>query len=140
MTPKEIINKATELKIKYGTTNAITISRKLGIKVITRNVNPKVFKAHVIQFDNYPAFISINSSFSELSQCVLCAHELGHAILHQDCCINHFDTAADMIKQKMEYEANLFAVALLFDENDFVCRFEDMNNYMLKETLDINIY
>ena len=140
MTPEEIINKAKELKIKYGTTNAITIAQKLGIRVITRNVKPSVFKAHIVKFDNYPIFISINSNFSELSQRVLCAHELGHAILHQDCCINHFDTAADMVKQKMEYEANLFAVALLFNENDFVCKFSDMNNYMLKETLDINIY
>lgn len=140
MTPEDIINKANELKTKYKTTNAITIAQELGIRVITRNVNPKVFKAHIVQFDNYPAFISINSSFSELSQRVLCAHELGHALLHQDCCINHFNTAADMVKQKMEYEANLFAVALLFDENDFICSFADMNNYMLKETLDINIY
>ena len=140
MTPEEIINKAKELKIKYNTTNAIEIAQNLGIKVITRNVNPAVFKAHIIKFDKYPAFICINSSFSMISQCVLCAHELGHAILHQDCCYNQFDTAADMIKQKMEYEANLFAVALLFNENDFICKFSDMNNYMLKETLDINIY
>ena len=140
MTPEEIINKAKELKNKYKTTNAITIAQELGIRVITRKVNPKVFKAHIVKFDNYPIFISINSSFSELSQRVLCAHELGHAILHQNCCYNQFDTVADMVKQKMEYEANLFAVALLFDENDFICKFSDMNNYMLKETLDINIY
>ena len=140
MTPEEIINKAKKLRIKYNTTNAIEISQHLGINVVKRNINPSVFKAHVVQFDNYPIFIFINSTFTELSQQVLCAHELGHAVLHKDCCYNQFDTTSDILKQKMEYEANLFAVALLFKESDFSCKFSEMNNYMLKEALDLNIY
>lgn len=140
MTPEKIVKLAKAYRTKFNTNNAITIAQALGIKVITRNVNPSVFKAHIVKFDKYPAFICINSTFSQVSQKVLCAHELGHALLHQDCCYNQFDTSADIIKQKMEYEANLFAVALLFNEDDFIYRFTEMNNYMLKETLDINIY
>ena len=140
MTPENIVSLAKEYRTQFNTNNAITIAQSLGIKVITRNVNPNVFKAHIIKFDKYPAFICINSTFSALSQKILCAHELGHALLHKDCCYNQFDTSADIIKQKMEYEANLFAVALMFNEDDFIYKFTEMNNYMLKATLDINIY
>ena len=68
----------------------------------------------------------------------LCAHELGHALLHDDG-INHFATTSKNAFTNIEYEANLFAVALLFDENDFNVPLVSMSNYTLKSILDYNI-
>ena len=49
---------------------------------------------------------------------VLCAHELGHALFHSDA-VNNFAVTSKNAFKNVEYEANLFAVSLLFDEEDF---------------------
>ena len=49
-------------------------------------------KAYTIRSDNYPTIIIINGRYEHKSQLVLCAHELGHALLHSDD-INNFETA-----------------------------------------------
>lgn len=41
--------------------------------------------------------------------------------------------------KNVEYEANLFAVSLLFDEEDFNIKMLNMSNYLLKQVLDYNI-
>ena len=82
-------------------------------------------KAYTIRSDNYPTIIIINGRYEHKSQLVLCAHELGHALLHSD--------------DNVEYEANLFAVSLLFNESDFNMKVLNMSNYLLKQVLDYNI-
>ena len=68
------------------------------------------------------------------SRKVLCAHELGHAVL------NHpFKSSYKDSNLKNEYEANLFAVALLFDDDLFNMPIIDMSNYVLETILDKNI-
>ena len=41
--------------------------------------------------------------------------------------------------KNVEYEANLFAVTLLFNESDFNMKVLNMSNYLLKQVLDYNI-
>lgn len=41
--------------------------------------------------------------------------------------------------KNVEYEANLFAVSLLFNESDFNMKVLNMSNYLLKQVLDYNI-
>ena len=41
-------------------------------------------KAYTIRSDNYPTIIIINGRYEPKSQLVLCAHELGQALLHSD--------------------------------------------------------
>ena len=69
---------------------------------------------------------------------VLCAHELGHALLHSDA-VNNFAATSKNAFKNVEYEANLFAVSLLFDEEDFNIKMLNMSNYLLKQVLDYNI-
>ena len=94
-----------------------------------------------LKMDGYPTIISINDNFTEFSKKVLCAHELGHALLHENY-VNHFATTSRNITTNVELEANLFAIALLTDDdiNNYInIPIEKMNNYLLKTILDYNI-
>lgn len=141
MNAQEIISFARNLKEKYETNNPFLIAKYFGIEVLPRDNQIKGFLAQTIKIDGYPTIISINSAYTTTSQKVLCAHELGHALLHENC-INHFATTENNVSLNVEREANLFAVALLFDD-DIDARLSiplaDMNNYLLKEILDYNI-
>lgn len=66
--------------------------------------------------------IVINSSADENIQRVLCAHELGHAILHDEIARDgafHEITLLDATTPT-EYEANLFAAELLICDEDIL--------------------
>lgn len=89
----------------------------------------------------YPTTISINNKYSEKAKKILCAHELGHALLHEQC-INYFATTSSNVMTNIEFEANLFAVALLADKDinmKLSIPLEKMNNYLLKTIMDYNI-
>ena len=53
--------------------------------------------------------------------------------------INNFAVTSKNAFKNVEYEANLFAVSLLFNENDFNMKVLNMSNYLLKQVLDYNI-
>ncbi|MDU1307635.1 MAG: ImmA/IrrE family metallo-endopeptidase [Clostridium perfringens] len=131
----EIIKLAQNIKIKFGN-NPIHICNELGIKINYMNLNPKSYKAYTLAISDNPV-ISINNNFTETSQKVLCAHELGHALMHKNKTINQFE---DINNGIFEYEANLFAVSLLFDTNDFNLDILNMDNYILKSILDYNLF
>lgn len=57
------------------------------------------------------------------------------AVINRGC--NHFD--GDPLKDSTEEEANLFAVALLFNEEDLALRFDSLDNYLLRGLLEHNI-
>lgn len=62
-------------------------------------------------------FIFINKDMDEYQQTLVCAHELGHAVLHREYAMNNpvqEYTLYDM-QSKPEYEANIFAASLLID-------------------------
>ena len=61
-------------------------------------------KAYTIRSDNYPTIIIINGRYEPKSQLVLCAHELGHALLHSDD-INNFAVTSKNAFKNVEYEA-----------------------------------
>ncbi len=95
-------------------------------------------QAYTRQSANYPTLIIVNGIYEYNSQMVLCAHELGHALLHSDA-VNNFAVTSKNAFKNVEYEANLFAVSLLFDEEDFNIKMLNMSNYLLKQVLDYNI-
>ena len=108
MRAQQIIRLACDIKSVWKTNNPFEIAEKYGIKVLIRNVNIGDFKAQTLKMEGYPTIISINGLYSTLSQKVLCAHELGHALLHTEP-INHFDVTTKNVHTNVEYEANLFA-------------------------------
>lgn len=70
------------------------------------------------QYYKRSKLITINQNLNEQQQREVCAHELGHALLHpkQNKFFLHQNTYQN--SNKLEREANLFAACLLIDEND----------------------
>ena len=111
----------TKLIKKYGTRNPFQLAREKDIQVIMRNDFGGQKGAFSLML-NVP-FIFINSSLSEEMQRIVCAHELGHAMLHRPLCrkmknqtIQEYEIFD--IRTTAEYEANIFAAELLIDEEE----------------------
>ncbi|MBV4429403.1 ImmA/IrrE family metallo-endopeptidase [Clostridium tyrobutyricum] len=136
MTKEEIINLAHFIKEKFSTRNAIHISKQLGIELRLMHLKPNIYPAYTSHVGRIP-IINLNEKYTLKSQMVLCAHELGHALMHGDKLINEFN---DNHNGNYEYEANLFAVALLFNQDDLRYEISKMDNYILKGLLDKNIH
>lgn len=90
MRTNDIIRFAHELKAEFNTDNPFTLAQHYGFRICLTSGNPDVFKAYTVKLDGYPTIISINQAFSRTGKVFLCAHELGHALLHNNS-INHFD-------------------------------------------------
>ncbi|MCM1988797.1 ImmA/IrrE family metallo-endopeptidase [Oceanirhabdus seepicola] len=136
MTGDKIIQLANSLKIKYGTKDPIELCKNLKIKISTTKIKPEIFPAYILHVSENPSIV-LNEHYTINSQKILCAHELGHALLHKENILNQFK--GDSSSEKIEYEANLFAVALLFNRSDFKIDILKMNNYLLEGILDYNL-
>lgn len=134
MEKKTIILYAKMLKDKFKDLNALQIAERLSYKVVSIPADPEFIVAHNYRSKNGKNLIFINSCFDEQTKNVMCAHELGHAILKHP--LKNEYTGTDW---QYEYEATLFAVSLLFDEENFNMPFEKMPYYILKGILDKNI-
>ena len=64
--------------------------------------------------------IYIDSSLSEPDARFVCAHELGHAFLHQGSNRIFMDTHTHFVSSRFETQANRFAVDLLFGDDDIM--------------------
>lgn len=141
MKAKDIIALARDIKTSWHTNDPYEIAKHLGITVLDRKVSIKGFTAQTIKINGYPTIISINDAYTDFSKKVLCAHELGHALLHENC-VNHFAVTSKNISTNVEQEANLFAVALLTNKNidkDLLLPLANMNSYMLKSIIEYNL-
>lgn len=132
-----IIAFAKDIKKNLGTNDPFLLADYYGFRISYRHFDQSVFKAQTIKIDKYPTIISINDTYSPRARKVICAHELGHALLHPG--VNHFDINQRNVHGTEEYEANLFAVSLLFDEKQFNIRLNQMSNKMLLSILECNI-
>ena len=141
MRAADIVALAKGLRDSWNTNDPFEIAKKFGIEVLFRDVAIKGFTAQTIKIPGYPTIISINDAFNEKSKKILCAHELGHALLHDES-VNHFSVTKRNVMTYVERDANLFAVALLIDdetEAQLSGSLVNMENHLLKAILDYNI-
>lgn len=141
MNAQDIISLARDIRASWNTNDPYKIADRLGIVVLHRDNCIKGFTAQTVKFTGYPTIISINNAYTDFSKKVLCAHELGHALLHEDL-INHFSITNKNITTNAEQEANLFAIALLSDNNideTLNIPLSCMSSYLLKSIMDYNI-
>lgn len=133
MRTEEILNFVYNLKKELnGTVDPGYVCNLFGFKIRKITLNPKVYKAFTNNINGKPV-ININVHFNRDSQLLLCAHELGHAILHKDNCYNAFD--GDNLIQ--EFEANLFAFALLLsDEEIEKFNLRNITNYEMESIIN----
>lgn len=137
-TREDIIRYARELRREYHTQNPYKLAEHFGIRVVDGFHTDVSRKAFTVKMETYPTMIMLNAAYDKKSRMVLCAHELGHALLHEEG-MNHFSVNEKNVFTNTEYEANLFAVSLLFDDDQFNMPITEMSNYILKSILDWNI-
>jgi len=139
MKPKDIVRLANSIRKEWGD-NPTAIARKLGIVVFDEwESNVPGFTAQTMKLGDLPSVISINKIFDPFAKRLLCAHELGHAILHESTLLNYFNDDDTVT----EAEANLFALALIGGEDiekQLIMPLEKMDGAMLKAIMDYNIY
>ena len=116
----------TKLISRYGTRDPFRICREKGIEVMFRDDFIGQKGAFSLML-NVP-FIFINNNLSDEMKRIVCAHELGHAMLHRKLCRQrknqtNYEYEIFDIRSSTEYEANIFAANLLIDERE-------MNEYM----------
>ena len=112
---------ADSLVRKYGTRDPFRIADAMGFMVIQ---TPLQGIRGFYQYLKRCCIIYIDSSLSEQDSRFVCAHELGHVILHRGCNRIFMDTHTYFAVNKFEIEANRFAVDLLFDDDDLQCFLE----------------
>ncbi len=109
---RELINKLCK---KYYTTNPIELAKCLNINVIFEELGT-INGYYNTAFRQ--KFIHINSNLEEHKQKFTIAHELGHAILHPKANTPFLRENTLFSIDKLEVEANLFAVNLLISDED----------------------
>ena len=113
-----IKRQAEVLSNKYHTRNPFEILKSLGINV-KFNSEFSELKGFFTIINGY-RFVVINSNLSYEEQKIVAAHELGHAVLHEEFAKDSqiCDTMLYDMHSKPEFEANLFAAYLLISDND----------------------
>ncbi|MDQ0269019.1 ImmA/IrrE family metallo-endopeptidase [Cytobacillus purgationiresistens] len=106
-----IIQEVEKLITRFNTNCPFKIASALGIHVIYEDLGSTLgyFNQHF-----RIKIIHINENTSEEKQQFICAHELGHAILHPHANTPFLKKFTLYSTDKMEQEANLFALRLLF--------------------------
>ena len=102
----------------YGTRDPFQLAEQLGFRV--KYIDMKQQKAFCKKILNH-YFIFINQNLSEQMQRMSCGHELAHLLLHRDY-LSTPDYFMHMelfdMRNRTEYEANLFTANLLIDEGE----------------------
>lgn len=115
-----IPEKIEELIRKHETRNPFILCDNLNIRIRYKDLGTaiKAFYFYQSRIKN----IVLNNRSSKMVQKILCAHELGHALLHGELAamrgfheLELFDTTS-----RTEYEANMFAAELLIDDNELL--------------------
>ncbi|TFJ92839.1 ImmA/IrrE family metallo-endopeptidase [Lentibacillus salicampi] len=114
-------NTAIKLIKKYGTNCPFEIARQKGITIYFESLGGS--------FGYYACYkriqsIHINDSINEALQKFVCAHELGHSILHKNENTPFLKRNTFFSTNKIELEANKFAVELLIPD-EFIYEFRD---------------
>ena len=106
-----------ELLTKYKSRNPCAIANFLNITILYEelgSIKGYFNKAYGCKF------IHINQNLPEKEKRIVAAHELGHAVLHSDCCTPFMRANTYYSINKWEVEANAFCVRLLISDEDIM--------------------
>ena len=126
---------ADKLIRRFGTRNPIRIAEELGYIIIEtplcgiRGYHQYVQRCNIIYLDN---------NLSEQDRLWVCAHELGHSIMHKGLNRIFMDTCTHMISNRYETEADRFAADLLFDD-EVIENLHDYSVQTVAECLGVTI-
>lgn len=131
---------ADSLVRKFGTRDPFLIADALGIILIR---TPLKGIRGFYQYIKRCKIIYIDSNLDERDARFVCAHELGHALLHRGCNRIFMDTKTYFPVNRYEVEADRFAVDLLFDDDDlrdFLCHPIQMAADCMGVSIDLASY
>ena len=111
---KEIVKNLIK---KHKTRSPFKICNNLKITVIFSSELPNKVNGLYLNSTDYGKIILINSSLKECKRDKVCAHELGHAILHSNINSINYHQNFDGNLAKLEMEADMFSFFLI-DEID----------------------
>ncbi len=111
----DIYRRVKNLKKRWGTNDPFKICRYLKIQIRYCDLGEaKGFYKKVLR----KKFIIINENLSSLDKKIICAHELGHCLLHSSKDVKNLLEYGNFDKYSIfEDEANEFAAHLLIDNN-----------------------
>lgn len=113
---REIRKSATDAVRQYGTRDPFTLARKMHIELLVRELG--TLKGFYKDVYGTP-FIFLSRHLSRGEATLVCAHELGHHLLHRQFAAFGFEEVSVFSPaSRREYEANLFAAELLLDTKE----------------------
>lgn len=107
---------AKSLVQRFNTRNPFAIADALGYLIIYA---PLVGVRGFYQYIKRCHIIYLDTGLEENEARFVCAHELGHSLLHKGCNRIFMDTKTHLLSSRYEQEADRFAVDLLFSDDDF---------------------
>lgn len=124
---KWVKREAEYLYKKFNTRNPFTLARYLKIEIFYWDLPAEVKGFY--QYEKRNRFIFINSDLSVDEQLVVCAHELGHAVLHTKLNTPFMRSNTFFSVEKVEIEANTFAAHLLIPDESLISYYEQTTIY-----------
>ena len=115
-----ISEKINALAQKYDTKDPFTLCDNLDIRIRYKDLGTAL-KAYYF-YQSRIKNIVLNTRSGKIVQKTLCAHEVGHALLHGELAAMRGFQELEMfdMTSRNEYEANLFAAELLIDDNELL--------------------
>lgn len=110
-----IKEKTNQLKKRYNTECPYEIASYLKIQVMQHDLHEEINGYY--KYDRRNQYIVINDNLDQNLQRVVCAHELGHAILHKHVNTPFMRNNTFLSVSKVEREANRFAAELLIPDS-----------------------
>lgn len=109
---------------RYDTRNPFDIAEAIGVILLKAPLTDNV--KGLYRFWQRRKIIIVNSDLSEEEQRIVCAHELGHAVLHKKVNAVFLSRCTLLSTDRYETEANRFASLLLISD-EFVNAYKELS-------------
>lgn len=111
----QIESLCNRLKQEFGTSDPFELCKRIGVAVLFVQL-PMHVKGFYCNMADY-RMVYINNRLKEDEQRVVCAHELGHALLHAELNVMFINHYTNLKTVRYENEADYFSACLLIDDS-----------------------